>query len=590
MNKPKATDLDNSYALAQAILSSAALVVAFSLGATLVRRLAPFDSGSASLGNHFLFVQDIPAAFAVLLFYMAAFSYLKGNSRLPKMEPIYVTVPVVLLCAILMALGTYAGSSFVFSRHGLSADEFMVDFDARIFSQGRILAPIPLEWSRLGLEIPYSWKHPTGLYWSSSYLPMNAAIRAAFERLGDGWFANSFLTASSILLIASVTRQLFPKEPESQFVAIMLFVTSAQLIITGMTQYAMTAHLTMNLAWLYLFLRDKFWGHALAGLISFVACGLHQVVFHPLFAGPFLGVLLVKRRWRVAAYYAFVLGGSVLFWGSYFQLVAKLYGSASNAAEAGPLSLVNRGLSWAAGREWADVWRMLGNLFRFYSWQNPILLPLLILAFMFWRAWSTVGVALIGGILATIVFVAVVAPSQGFGWGYRYLHGFLGSFALLGALGWQQLSTHRNFVISRARKVLLLSASMSLFVLVPVRIYQAYTLALPYVAASKAIRSSAADVVIVDTASLWFGFNLIQNDPFLLRRPIVTSLYTLSKEDLQTVCRNYTVEIFDAARGAAAGIRVVRGSGLEEAVARELWDALNGVDCHLVGREESPSH
>src|SRR6266852_644436 len=85
-----------------------------------------------------------------------------------------------------------------------------------------------------------------------------------------------------------------------------LLACSSQFLITAMSPYAMTAHLALNMVWLWFFLRDTRAGHLMAAGVAFVACGLHQVIFHPLFAAPFLLSLLVARRWKLAAYHGVV--------------------------------------------------------------------------------------------------------------------------------------------------------------------------------------------------------------------------------------------------------------------------------------------
>ena len=44
------------------------------------------------------------------------------------------------------------------------------------------------------------------------------------------------------------------------------------------------------------------------------------------------------------------------------------------------------------------------------------------------------------GIVLTVVAFALVLPSQGIGWGYRYLHGFIGNAVLLAVGGWVHLT------------------------------------------------------------------------------------------------------------------------------------------------------
>src|SRR3546814_16107538 len=71
-----------------------------------------------------------------------------------------------------------------------------------------------------------------------------------------------------------------------------------------MTAYAMPAHLTINLCWLWFVLRRRWWADAAALTLGFFAVGLHQFHYHPLFAAPILFLLLLRKAWGRAAFYA----------------------------------------------------------------------------------------------------------------------------------------------------------------------------------------------------------------------------------------------------------------------------------------------
>src|SRR3546814_2509369 len=71
----------------------------------------------------------------------------------------------------------------------------------------------------------------------------------------------------------------------------------------SMTAYAMTAHFALNMVWLALFLRNDWKGHFGAAVVAFLAIGLHQLQFHPLFAAGFLFWIVLQRRWGLAAFY-----------------------------------------------------------------------------------------------------------------------------------------------------------------------------------------------------------------------------------------------------------------------------------------------
>ena len=67
----------------------------------------------------------------------------------------------------------------------------------------------------------------------------------------------------------------------------------------------MSAHLAFNLIWLWCFLRGDRKGDAGAIIAGFIATGLHQLLFHPLFVAPFLAHLWLTGERRRAIVYAF---------------------------------------------------------------------------------------------------------------------------------------------------------------------------------------------------------------------------------------------------------------------------------------------
>src|SRR5208282_587380 len=113
-----------------------------------------------------------------------------------------------------------------------------------------------------------------------------------------------------------------------------LLATSSQFLITAMTPYAMTAHLTVNLVWLWLFLRGGRLGHAGAIAVAFLACGLHQLIFHPLFAAPFILQLWLERRYRAALFYTLAYALIGAFWIAYPTIALGLMVGAAPAAGA----------------------------------------------------------------------------------------------------------------------------------------------------------------------------------------------------------------------------------------------------------------
>ena len=143
----------------------------------------------------------------------------------------------------------------------------------------------------------------------------------------------------------------------------------------------MTAHLALDLVWLWLFLRGGALGHGGAIAVTFAACGLHQIVFHPLFACPFVLQLWLGRRWRLAAMYTIAFAAAGVFWILYWQLVLThegLHGTGRTGSGIAPFFGEVLDLVGAFG--WAGLDLMVKNVTRFLAWQNPIAVALAFVA------------------------------------------------------------------------------------------------------------------------------------------------------------------------------------------------------------------
>ena len=140
-------------------------------------------------------------------------------------------------------------------------------------------------------------------------------LHAAFGMVFDPALLNPLLAALGAVALFDIAQRLFPGSRSAQLVALLLYGTSAQVLISAMTPAAMTGHLALNLVWLALYLRGTRASHAMAIGIGFLAIGLHQVVFHPLFAAPFIDHLRRRGEWRTAAAYLGRILSFLLFWG-----------------------------------------------------------------------------------------------------------------------------------------------------------------------------------------------------------------------------------------------------------------------------------
>jgi hypothetical protein len=234
----------------------------------------------------------------------------------------YPRTAVVCLSALVLLCGII-GTLVVFHGYHLSRDEFLAEFDATILRTGTPVALAAPEWQSFFLALAPCFMLPVaqGAGFLSAYLPVNAGLRALTGLMADPAWTSPLLAAGAVVAIFWVARRLFPSRPDAVLVTTLLVATSSQVLLTSMTSYAMTAHLTLNLLWLWLFLRDDKIRHAAAIGVGFLATGLHQLIFHPVFAFPFIIRLWTSGRRRLALTYLFTYAVICLFWIGYWQIV-----------------------------------------------------------------------------------------------------------------------------------------------------------------------------------------------------------------------------------------------------------------------------
>jgi hypothetical protein len=461
------------------------------------------------------------------------------------------------------AVAAFAGAHWIYDGYALSLDEVMVRFDATAFAHGAPFAPVVPYWRSFESALQPQFVRPIagGAYWASNYLPINAALYALAAKAGDPALLGPVLAVISVVTVYGVARRLWPDRPAIAPIATLLLATSSQFLITAMTPYAMSAHLAFNLVWLWLFLRGGVGSHAAALAIAFLACGIHQLAFHPLFAAPFILQLWIERRWRTAAVYTLAYAAIALFWIEYQTIAVHLFAaprpSASGAgAGAGATDgFLAQVLGMARAFRPSALVLMDENLIRFVTWQNPLTPPLLLLSCAAaLRAGGAVR-SLILGLGLTTVFVLVIMPYQGHGWGYRYLHGLLGSVCLLAA--WTAVRMTENLPWSKAARVLgalVATSAEAILILLPIRAAQTHLWVRPYVLADEAIARTGRDLVLVDDRASVFTADLVRNDPLLRKRPIRLELGALKPEQLRALCSAHSIALFDRTDAARFGI------------------------------------
>lgn len=534
-----------SHVSARRLLLAGAIGLTLWLGATFLWHVT-YRQG-ISLAVILFLSQDFPALFGSLLLLALAAPWAEGKGVALPRPTARIVVPLI----VLLGLAAWAGHYALFQDYAISRDEEVARFAAAYMREGMFARPIPVEWEPYRRAIMPEFFSPFGAadYWTAAYLPVNSAIQALFWQLGDPNMAGPVLLMAGLFALWRVALHLMPDRPDAVCVTVLLSFSSSQLWITAMTPYAMTGHFALNMVWLALVLRGGAIGHACAALVALVAAGLHQWHFPPIFIAPFILWMLLARRWTVAAFHALTLVAIIIVWAKIWPafLLDALGAPADVRPSAGVADKVG-----SLFQRLGDRWQPLVNLSRFVAWNNILMVPLATLgiAAMRWRPMirgQEIALPLALGCLAG----CVLALAQGYGWGFRYAHGFIGPFCLLAGLGWARFrpaGALRPLVIG-----LCITGLASIFL-----VWRIHAFVAPYAASHRLIDSSQADVVLVDPRGGLYVTDLVRGRDGVPGKPMVMNLGMLTLDQVDQLCENYVVELFDRAEFRPLGVPLAR--------------------------------
>ncbi len=529
-------------------LMRAALYIGILIGVLLL-------DGNISLPNSYFLDHDLLAGVLLVTSLVALAVW---QPRLAGLQQVFDRAPrfsLVIVAAGLLAALLWLGTYAVMFDYPLTRDEHMVVFDAAIFSTGELAMRVPPQWSgyTLALVPAFNMETPGNVLFVSGYLPLNAAMRAGFGNLFDPALMNPVLTGIGFVALYDICKRLFPDDPVPVWIALGGYVLSAQILVNAMTTYAMTGHLALNLVWLALFLRDKHWAHGCALLVGFVAMGLHQFVFHPLFAGPIILTLLFRREWTKFALYAVFYAAALMFWIRWQAVVMDAFDVVPGAGGSGGLGdfLAERILPLVTTFQTDTLILMFYNLLRMLTWNAAFVLPLCLAVVPLWKQRNAIVIALTGGVLLSILAMMIILPYQGHGWGYRYLHGFLGSLLILAGFGYQQW---RQLVGDAAGRAVAVMATVTAVILLPSAVYSAHRFVVPYAKLTEVVEAQDSDFVVVDNIRNVVAVDQVRNLPDLSNRPLIFSARDLTIEQVSTLCGRGSVAVIGGAEIAAVGL------------------------------------
>ncbi|MBO9669354.1 MAG: hypothetical protein J7485_02440 [Sphingobium sp.] len=509
--------------------------------------LVPFIWAATMRGDAFplyLFqTQDMPVIGGLIALLLLTDRW-SPRWRLPFARP---TVWHVLAGGIAMALLLWGGCYALLGNYPLSRDEHMVVFDMGVFAHGHLAEPMAAQWRPFAVDLVPAFllqeNMPAGLV--SDYLPGNSALRLLFSFVADPALMNPLLVLCGGLALLDIARRLFGDDPRAIWVALLTYALSAQVAVNAMLPYAMTAHMALNLLWLAAFLRGRWW-HVAAILFGLIATGLHQIVFHPLFVAPFLLWRLREGHWRLVLAYSAAYAAICGWWITY-PMLASMQAGAGTLGGAPHSFFADRVLPLLLDRDPMTLPLMTLNLLRFVAWQNLALLPLVAFAAPLALNTRSIVAPMFWGALGATLFFGFILPYQGHGWGYRYLHPYLGSIVLLAAFGYRRLAAMKGRAADAM--VVLLSAA-TLFGSMPYLIDRTRAFFSPHRALEQFIAHQQGDFVLVDTERMvqttdgsWAreAVDQVRNLPDLSNRPLRFSSRAMSQARLAELCRRGTV-------------------------------------------------
>jgi hypothetical protein len=461
-----------------------------------------------------------------------------------------LTARQVALGIIAAAAFAYAGAHVILLRYPMSRDEALAQFAADYLRRGQLGWPIPPHLQHLSRALMPVWADHWAAsgYWTSSYLPVNSGFRALAALLGDTWLAGPLLLAAGLAALWHSARRLWPDTGEPATVALLLALTSSQLLVAAMSAYAMTAQFALNALWLLCFLHGGRRGHALAITIGLFATGLHQLHFHVMFISGFVLWLWLDGQRRTALYYVAACVGYLAFWQlAYGEIVLPLALGATTGKTVDPAAAAMPFLSHFSRLRELEPF---SSLTRFAAWQNVLMLPLAALGITRWRPHDgPPPIALAFQI--SCLFGLLLMPYQAFGYGYRYLHGMMPCFLLLAAGGWMKLA--KLYGRPAPGSLLIAAAAFALLATLPFTLWRSHALLAPYAASFSAARAAPADIVLMDGRGGGFLQDIVRIDD-RIALPLLLDLAYVPPRTLAALCRTRRVMLFDHRQAHALGV------------------------------------
>lgn len=437
--------------------------------------------------------------------------------------------------AILLAIGvflvTVLGTDLIFHRFFFADDEYSAYFQALIFARGQWSAIVAPEWCRwIGYLTPTSIAQSQPCTWHLSYLPIHSMVRALFIAIHADRFAGPVMAAITVLLVGATARRVWPDRPRRAWIAMAVLATSTQFLLMSMTMYAMPTHLLFASVWLWLYVVDRPWSIVLLPIVGFIALGVHSPIPHGLLVPVFWFRYVRQRRFGAAAYIAAVYAVALVFWWVQLEGLAV----AGSTVTANTVATASTAVSMFHVPSILNLYTSAMNMSLLASWNTPLALICAVAAGVAWHQLETFERDAALTLLFVIVARVLSNSLQGEGWGYRFIYAALGIFALVAARGVDVLAGVLG--ARRTNGLLVASFAASVVVQLPMRGIQAEWIIRPYYEAYNLLSHQTAKIVVFRSADFLWARQLLRNDPFLEKKPLLMSMYIPSESVIPAAC------------------------------------------------------
>ncbi len=541
------------------LVSTVIMLLASYLGFTLEALLSEiFQTNAASITFYNFYSQDtlwclFTAATVVVCVFLQNVIQVDVSN---KIKNVLQAKSLPWILAVVTGIFICLGAIFL---HGYtySLDEYLVEWQAAISLNGDLVAHLPQEFQpyRQALQPLFIFNFDGTDAWTSGYRPVFSWLWAIFELINIGMLTNAILAAACIPLIHRIAKNIWPDKPWLWGLAAVLLATSPHFIFPAMPSFAWPAILFFNLLWLLFFIQKDKRYQLMAMVVGFLAVGLHQIHAHLLFAAPFVLWALFSKNYRLFIYACITYLFAIMFWLHWHELIRIFVLGASiddvgfflnSRYLRGYFHMRNIPTGAYQFSTFMSSAYIFTNFMRLLAWLG---IPLLVLfvASLFMRDKKPVLINLcLFSILLAFITHSILMPDGMHGWGYRYMQGTMGSIVILAVFAFDRCLSGADFYSVKSKKVLhYLSCLLiaSLLVSLPMRSIQMKKYVQPMKDAYSFLVRQNVEIVLLDDKRVFFGLDLIRNDPYLRNKPVIMSLSKLSEDEIKHLCRRYKASI-----------------------------------------------